>query len=1381
MSDNDVLTRLELSRKELLDLGMRNPLINHRLRSKQIRIVDELSIEIFRILVTENQPMSFLPVSEDIHSESESENGNGQLDFLQDDERSALRQPENKQPAARHTDTFLQTELTAEKLQTRLLSIHNDARTYLEEQGVNILFLALGFLHWYETPQQPEARRAPLVLIPVDISRTRADEQFTLAYSGDEIEDNLSLIEKLKADFGLQIPMLEDEETPDTAAYFDAIATAIQRQDRWQVKKNEIALGFFSFGKFLMYKDLDPAAWPPGSGPGVHPILSAILSNGFQEKRSEHPDDTFLDAVISPQDLSLVKDADSSQILAMLDAKAGRNLVVQGPPGTGKSQTITNIIAESMATRKKVLFVSEKMAALNVVKRRLDEVGIGSAVLELHSHKTKKKRLLEDLKECIDLQYTSSTNGGIEEIDFLEQCRNRLNAYCAAVNTPIGNTRTNFVNAIGKAIQARTVEGIDSIFDSQVMTNWTEADFREFRMLMQVLDSFVAENGPPYRNPFALSGLSEYHPSREKQLTQELQKAVKYTAKLIELGAWLAKVFGADPPEKLSELKALWQSGKRITEAPDLGSIKLSSPVWSEQGDKIIELIGAGKNHRKLRQNFQTILLEQAWDADVLTIRQNFLHTGKKWWRHFSKDYRTARTQFQGLCRQTAPQDPAEVVRIIDAILDDQCCRKTISANQTFGQEIFGRRWQDLNTDWASLEVTSNWLIDLFADIGNQILPAGIGQSLEKILALEQLPKLLEQIYQYLQKHDKYISHIAETLQLQVAESSGADWPMSLKQQAKLLYKMYQSPQKLSAQVKFNQIKKKLIDKGFQTSVEKIAGWSGAKGSLLGSLDYCWYLGLVEKAYREIPEINLFDKTEHEFNIDEFRRLDRLLLQHHQLQLAQQHRESLRDFDHSAGFQIVSREINKKRRHLPIRKLIDQAGQAIQLIKPIFMMSPMSIAKFLPAAALEFDLVIFDEASQVKPVDAFGAILRGKQVLVVGDSQQLPPTNFFESLTMPQTGDDMESVGDLESILGLMLAQGAPQRMLRWHYRSRNQSLIAVSNYEFYDNKLLVFPSPGINPKARGLRLLHSPETSYDRGKTRVNHQEAQIVAQAVYQHFKDHPDLSLGVVAFSQAQREAIEIQLEIMRRNDSRYEHLFQQNELEPFFVKNLENVQGDERDVIFISLGYGKTAEGYMTMNFGPLNREGGERRLNVLISRARMAMDVFSNFTAADIDLNRSNARGVVALKNFLAYAATGILEQPYSTNAEPDSPFEEAVISELQKRGYKTEAQVGVAGFFIDIAVVDPNKPGRYILGIECDGASYHSSQSARDRDRLRQEILEGLGWTIYRIWSTAWFTNPDAEIDKTIAAIEKAQLFSGTINSTPAGDGVSATQQPPTK
>ncbi len=338
--------------------------------------------------------------------------------------------------------------------------------------------------------------------------------------------------------------------------------------------------------------------------------------------------------------------------------------------------------------------------------------------------------------------------------------------------------------------------------------------------------------------------------------------------------------------------------------------------------------------------------------------------------------------------------------------------------------------------------------------------------------------------------------------------------------------------------------------------------------------------------------------------------------------------------------------------------------------------------------------------------------------------------------------------------------------MLRWHYRSKHESLIAGSNHLFYDNRLVVFPSPDRHKENVGLVYRRIENAHYDRSRTRTNPNEAKAVAEAVIRHAEEQlkrpvkERLTLGVAALSVAQRDAILDQLEILRRQSQDTEEFFLATSHEPFFVKNLENVQGDERDVIFISIGYARTAEGYWANSFGPVNRAGGERRLNVLFSRARIRCEVFTGIRSEDINTEKSGV-GVRALKTFLSYAENGQLDIPFASGRASDSPFEEEVVSALQTRGYTIHTQVGSAGFFLDRAVVDPDSPGRYLLGIECDGAAYHSARSARDRDRLRQAVLESLGWKIHRIWSTAWFRAPEKEMKALEAAIEEAKLHRG--------------------
>ncbi|MEX2490530.1 MAG: DUF3320 domain-containing protein [Nitrospirales bacterium] len=1368
----EILTRLEFARKELLDLGLRNPLLNHRIKSKQVRVVDELATEVFRLLVQEGQSMSFeaLPEKKVSH-----------VSALEDEDQTAgsvdwtnlLDQPENPHDGAglakRHVDKKLQTAMSSEKLQARLLSIHRDARTYLEEQGVNVLFLAIGFLHWYEIASSEEARHAPLILIPVELTRHSAQERFHISWTNEDIGDNYSLAGKLKNDFNLQLPTMGAVEDLDVPRYFDTVVSSLGEHSRRKVVPNEMVLGFFSFGKFLMYRDLNPESWPTGRGPNEHPVLSKLLGDGFREPDSPFGDEDHLDDHVAPADLHQVADSDSSQTLAILDIHSGRNLVLQGPPGTGKSQTITNMIAEAIGHNRKVLFVSEKMAALEVVKRRLDCLGLGDAVLELHSHKTNKKQVLDELNRTLELGRPQLT-GGEGSLTALTHLRDHLNAYCTAVNSPIGRTNTPFIRALGHCHDFPST----NLFSFPNIADWTEADYREIRSVVHLLDQHLAEYGPPTKNPFYPCTLQDYLPSQRSSLEQAFQAAIRQTEAVSQGGLALAEAMGLVAPTTQRDVERLCHTAVHAAEAPSLKGICLHSDMWRTRGEDVQRLVDAGRRVLNMRERFEKWVIDQAWSQDLLDIRQAFLTHGDTWWRLLSGRFRQAQARLQGLCRRPLPKEAKKVLILIDGIMAYQASLQIYEELASVGQTLFGTQWKALQSDWNSLEQLTEWILAVHQDPDQHYLIPGFVDFLSREPQVGGLQEQAGSLKQLLESREAAIRDVVQRLALPPGNPLEMADNAPLDQQHHILQTWCQHLDGLQHLMQFKQLATELRKKNLAPFIEIALNWDQGAGTLLQAFDAHWYRSLVEHAYLEKAPLKCFDRIRHEQLIQDYRSLDTQVLQFNRQRLAYKHWENLPKMSTEGELNVIKREINKKRRHVPIRKLMDEAGRAVQAIKPVFMMSPISIATFIPPGALQFDLVIFDEASQVKPVDAMGAILRGKQTVVVGDRQQLPPTNFFDSLTgdMNEEEDD-SSVGDMESILSLFSGKGAPERMLRWHYRSRDESLITISNSEFYHNRLVVFPNSGSHPQARGLRFHHLPHTAYDRGKTRTNPKEAHAVAQAIMDHARTFPDLSLGVAAFSVAQREAIEMQLELLRRQDATCEAFFSETCLEPFFVKNLENVQGDERDVIFISIGYGKTAEGYFPMSFGPLNREGGERRLNVLISRARLAMDVFSNFTADDIDTTRASGRGVEALKKFLNYAQHRRLDIPHSTGREPDSPFEESVIKALQEQGVEIEAQVGTAGFFIDIAVRDPAYPGRYMLGIECDGASYHSARSARDRDRLRQQILENQGWRLHRIWSTNWYRNPQEELEKALAAIEQAKTLTTSPVTGPHGNGAS--------
>ena len=504
--------------------------------------------------------------------------------------------------------------------------------------------------------------------------------------------------------------------------------------------------------------------------------------------------------------------------------------------------------------------------------------------------------------------------------------------------------------------------------------------------------------------------------------------------------------------------------------------------------------------------------------------------------------------------------------------------------------------------------------------------------------------------------------------------------------------------------------------------------------------------------------------------INEFCELDKGQFKIAQARVRERALSRIPDFNSINGARdeiaILKRELNKQRRLMPLRKLFMAIPNLVTSLRPCFMMSPLSVSVFLEAQSYDFDLVIFDEASQVHTEDAIGAIMRGKQVIIVGDTKQLPPTSFF-STSLNDEDFDVDSdcaiedndAGAYESILDEAVSV-LPERSLRWHYRSRHEHLIAFSNIKIYNSQLITFPSSTENAPDCGVEYVYVKDGVYDRGGKKNNIIEARKVADLVFEHFKKHPNRSLGVVTFSEAQQNAVDAAIRQKRLQNPRFDKFFIEDKEEPFFIKNLENVQGDERDTIIFSIGYAKDSKGIMYMNFGPLSREGGYRRLNVAITRAKHNVKLVGSIVPTDIDLEKVSSEGVKMLRSYIEFAQQGIValekELTFNYNLDFDSPFEEAVYDFLQSKGYNVVTQVGCSGFRIDMAVKHPTQSGKFAIGIECDGAAYHSSRTARERDRLRQAVLEDMGWTIYRIWSTDWIKDQKTEEEKLINAVEKA-------------------------
>lgn len=528
---------------------------------------------------------------------------------------------------------------------------------------------------------------------------------------------------------------------------------------------------------------------------------------------------------------------------------------------------------------------------------------------------------------------------------------------------------------------------------------------------------------------------------------------------------------------------------------------------------------------------------------------------------------------------------------------------------------------------------------------------------------------------------------------------------------------------------------------------------------------YCTYSTITREAFRNIPQLGRFTGLKHNQIRDEFKRLDKEIIALRGKAIAYECTRKASPPPGRNGARVDDRTemvllnylMPQQRPRMPVRKILTRAGGSIQALKPCFMMGPQAVAQYLAPGVIKFDLVIMDEASQLKPEEAIGSVARGGQLVVVGDPKQLPPTSFFSRMTQDgDGGDDHFTTTDAESILDVCSSHFRPTRSLRWHYRSQHHSLIAFSNHSFYRGNLVIFPSPYGQGGKLGVRAVYLADAIYE---NQTNLREAKRVVDAVVEHIATRPNESLGIVTLNIKQRdliaELLEERLKSVRGADSYRDHWV--TEGQPLFIKNLENVQGDERDAIIISTTFGKPpGSSAVRQNFGPISRQGGWRRLNVLFTRAKKSIALYTSLRPEDIVMDGTTPDGTKALRNYLEYARTGSLPTIEETGREPDSDFEISVMDMLKMRGYEVTPQLGVAGYRIDIAVKHPDAPGSYLAAIECDGATYHSALSVRDRDRIRQEILESLGWRgrIWRIWSTDWFRTPRQETEKLISFLE---------------------------
>jgi very-short-patch-repair endonuclease len=1405
---------LQRFRKRLLDLTNRNALLNYRHpRRSCIRIVNVDMDRAFGDLLGISgedptpsklpfQPVPNAPKNDSLEAAATG-NESQQRDLLNDARLAGWNASYDLYDGSDGSGPLCVLQYRPE-LERSIRIMESKAKSIVEESGANMLYLVFGFLEWYESEDSNESHLAPLIMVPVQLERSRGKHVATVEYSGDQLESNPCLAERLQYDFSLELPEYEEEMAPET--YFAEFEHILKVKPRWKLRRF-LTLGFLSFTKILMYRDLEPARWPDGLL-GQHPRVRELLE-GTEQAEAEYGQEYLIDAPeMKSRVPKLVLDADSSQHSAIIDAVDGKNLVIEGPPGTGKSQTITNLIAHSISSGKTVLFVAEKLAALEVVRKRLDEVGLGIFCLELHSHRTQKQGLMRDLEDRLRAKGRFKEPPEIEgKVKLLEEKKGRLIQYAKLMNsnlTPLGKTIFEVLWARQRALRElpvpeKLLAPIKLVSAPNCSREGLERKEQCIAIYVKHLKSIIAGRRSVSDHPWgwvANPPLGFQDVTRILELVQSIPATV---AAVVQDLSSLAEGFGLQLHPTLSlfsEADRILCSLKSIeTELiPALLDPCLSSEVRITLSCLIERIDAEAQVRIKGFQLSQRIDTEVIKDPSVLQAYANIISSAGPWERLLGTDYRAAKRAYRCLSstkvqRDTVASDFRELAeyhlqlsKYPDAVGIDSVAGQTV-------REVAYRimpELKELFTAWnkfvswpkpksqpdASFKSAYSELRNCVCSVRNSVKA---GETIEQLkLPPETLEWLLcndfgqrvselESALQSLSEHS-LLKQCSEIIQISGASTDRTWTGGSLCDIGNRCAILAESQADLHSWVSYLRLREESKVQGIGEICELADSGRIDAEDALPCFRFAFYNSLTLAAFESHPGLSEFTGLTLEETRDQFASLDRELIGLNRLRYAARADSRLIPAGNHTGpigawtgLALIRHEIDKQKRHIPIRKLVERAGFALQCLKPCFMMGPLSVAQYLAPGKLTFDLVVMDEASQLRPEDAIGVVARGGQLVVVGDPKQLPPTDFFQRLDLEDgegiSDDDLAVIEEGESILDVAMGVYQPARRLRWHYRSRHESLIAFSNAKFYQGDLVVFPTAYAKSTDLGI-IYHEVELPIY--ENRKNIPEAREIVAAIIEHMHRNSGESLGVVTLNLQQKELIEELFEEALAEDPEaqaYQEKFGAG-LEGFFIKNLESVQGDERDVIFVSCTYGPDARGNQYQRFGPINSENGWRRLNVLFTRAKKRVEVFSSLDPGKILVRPATHRGVVALKDYLEYARKGILEGWSLGGREPDSDFEISVAGALADHGYEIRSQVGVAGFFIDLAVVHPYEPGLFITGIECDGATYHSARSARDRDRLRQEILQRLGWKIYRIWSTDWFTNREKETKRLIAHVK---------------------------
>lgn len=1299
-------SRIDRWTQKLLDFSARNRLLNIPRTSRQVIPLMCSNVGCLEDQIAANKTITIRSIADSMGEKALDDLINGRLTK---DQCTAIIDAEL-------SHRRLCVMMPPREVHRRLSDLYHDARTDLEESGVNTLFLSIGVLQWVEpgTGMGRKSYRAPILMVPVRLERSSMAEGVKMFRLDEDTTINTTLIEFLRSQFNLLLPGLDplptDDSGVDVPLILQIFRQTIKDMEGWEVF-DDAYVGCFSFGKFVMWKDMTDRVDELKKNPLVNHLIGGggIFDDGIEvfpaDEVSQH---------IKPDELFCPVSYDSSQLTAVLYSEMGKSFVLHGPPGTGKSQTITNIIAHNLALGRRVLFVSEKKAALDVVKDRLDRIGLTPFCLELHSNKTEKGKFYAQIKAALAVPETDAPSEWDQTVADFERNRCELDGYIMELHKQFPNGCTAY-SCFSRVMQHGTdahvdLLSVDCLTQDRSTYQSTRQAVQELGMAFRSVPEEALKTIPELK-------LDTWSPVLERQLKNAAQEL---SVSANELIAPLATVYGEIGIEDDGSVRTIESLVEILSRIKDNGKIlkRFTSKSGNTNVRLLEKLLELSASRQAAAERLTSYRIDRIPELDLDGLEKRLEENNKSFFVvKFFKN--------KSLAKELSGIVNLGVKLTVEMLASDLSAMKAYVDTSKQFSEMAGDSPEN------------------YVDMPANLRDAALG-------VIESWPAFKE-------KYAKFLEFVDEKAV-----------PSNVWKLAESSRTLIENIGDLRNVFRYRKALARAKELGVGAFADYLAANDDGNLDVLKVFDDAYASKMLDAILAQSPILAEFTGLGQEERIERFRNIDKRYTALSRKVIFAKLAASLprrRNGPCPEGSELgmLKRECEKKSRQKSVRQTLADCKTLISTLKPCFLMSPLSVAQYLPVESTPFDLIVFDEASQIPVWDAIGVIARGKQLVVVGDPKQMPPTSFFQKGEVEDESQADDSIADQESILDECLVAGVSSTYLNWHYRSRHEALIAFSNEHYYDSKLCTFPSATRSPRL-GVKFVYVEDGKFERqGKgPRVNTVEAKALVDYICTEVRkaDYKKRTVGVVTFSMPQQKLIQNMLDERRSKDPVLEKLLPEEGEGAYFVKNLENVQGDESDVILFSVGYAPDENGKFTMNFGPLNLSGGERRLNVAVTRAKEQVIVFSSIHGSQIDAGedgRTKAVGAGHLKAFLEYAERGNAVLSGSEVSGADEDFSNVVAAFLIEKGYKVDRNVGCSEYRIDVAVRHPEDQDKYLMGIECDGPSYADQRTAQDRDVNRVGVLKGLGWHMCHVWSVDWTYDRKRAEEHLLQLLDKAR------------------------